>query len=203
LALELDDGGRVVTEKVVLAIPAYAAAEILKDLDDGLSRELAEIPYAAVSVVAMAWRREDMPHPLNGFGFVVPMAEGQEILGTLWDSSVFSQRAPDSHVLLRSMVGGARRPDLALRPDAEIIESVRAVTARLTGATAAPELVKIVRHEKAIPQYVAGHADRLTRIEARRAALSGLFLTGNAYLGVGLNDCTANAKRVAEAVVES
>ena len=190
-------------EKLVLATPAYAAAGVLVDLDNELSRELLQIPYAAVTVVAIAWRREDMPHPLNGFGFVVPFAEGEEILGTLWDSSIFAHRAPKGYVLLRSMVGGSRRGDLASRAEAEISESVRAVTERLTGVKAKPELVEIIRHEKAIPQYVVGHGEKLCRIEARRALFPGLFFTGNAYHGVGLNDCTAGAKRVAQAVLAS
>jgi protoporphyrinogen/coproporphyrinogen III oxidase len=201
--LSFADGSTASAEKVVLATPAYAAARVLQGLDDALSRELGAIPYAAVAVVAMAWKKRDMPHALDGFGFVVPFAEGEEILGTLWDSSVFGHRAPEGMVLLRSMVGGLRRGDLALRAEAEISASVRAVTERLTGVTAIPELVEIVRHEKAIPQYVVGHADRLVRIEARRAMFPGLFLTGNAYAGVGLNDCTANARQVAAAVLGS
>ncbi|MBI5510013.1 MAG: protoporphyrinogen oxidase [Deltaproteobacteria bacterium] len=197
------DGQAVDAEKVVLATPAYAASQILRELDAEIAHELAGIPYAAVSVVALAWRRADMPHPLDGFGFVVPFAEGEEILGTLWDSSVFANRAPEGQVLLRSMVGGFRRGALALRGDDEIISSVVAVTKKLTGVEAVPRLAKVIRHERAIPQYVLGHGDRLARIDARLARHDGLLLTGNAYHGVGLNDCTANAKRIATAVFEA
>ncbi len=199
-AVTFSDGSVVNAEKVVLALPAYRAASVLEPLDGDLARELSEIPYAAVSVVALAWRREQVPHPLDGFGFVVPFSEGAEILGTLWDSSVFTDRAPDGFVLTRSMVGGRRRGDLALRDQAALVESVRQAMQRLLGVTARPELAHVAMHERAIPQYVVGHSERLRRIEARVGGLPGLHLTGNAYRGVGLNDCTAQAKIVARAV---
>ncbi len=192
-------GGKCVeVDRVVLATPAYATARIVDSLDSDLARETKEIPYAPVAVVALGWKKADMPHDLDGFGYVIPFKEGRHILGTLWDSSVFHHRAPDGYVLTRSMVGGMRSGELALRSETQIVESVRGELRQILGVTAAPELVQVVVHERAIPQYPPGHVARLERIEARLAHHPGLLLTGNAYRGVGLNDCTGHAARVAE-----
>jgi oxygen-dependent protoporphyrinogen oxidase len=199
--LGLADGARVQAERVVVATPSWAAARMLDDLDAELARELLEIPYAAVAVVALAWKQNEVGD-LGGFGFLVPHGEGRTILGTLWDSSVFSRRAPDGYALTRTMVGGMRRGNLALRQESEIVEAVREELRHILGVTAHPHLTHVVVHKWAIPQYVSGHAHRLARIRSRLTGLPGLFITGNAYEGVGLNDCTREAGRIAERVLD-
>lgn len=195
-------GGKLFeVDRVVLATPAYATARIVDGLDADLARETKEIPYAAVAVVALGWKRDDMPHDLDGFGYVVPFKERREILGTLWDSSLFEHRAPDGYVLTRSMVGGMRTGELAMRPEVQIIESVRSELRQILGVSAAPEIAQVVVHERAIPQYPPGHAARMARIDDRLARFSGLLLTGNAYRGVGLNDCTGNSVEIAAQIL--
>lgn len=187
---------------VVLACPAYEAARICADLAPSLAEELEGIWYAPIVVVATAYAREDIPHPLDGFGFLIPGREERPVLGTLWDSSVFEDRAPAGRVLLRTMLGGARRPDIAAWPDREVVDAVRTQLRDFLGVRAEPVRVWIYRHERGIPQYHVGHLDRLSRIDAALQSHPGLFLCHNAYRGIALNDCAREARRTAEGICD-
>lgn len=194
--------GTTTADVVVLASPAYASAEILMDFDRELSKTLESIPYVPVSVVCFGMRRDKVGHDLNGFGFLIPYKEGKKILGTLWDSSMFPNRAPDDHVLLRSMVGGARVPHLSMLNDNLLINTVFDELRHIVSLKAEPDLIKIYRWEKAIPQYVVGHGERLRVIAERLKSYPHLYLTGNAYRGVSMNDCIENGYRVAEEIIK-
>jgi len=194
--------GPISTDAVVLACPAFEAARLCEPDAPALARELAGIEYAPVTVVATAFRRDDVPHPLDGFGFLVPRSEARPILGTLWDSSVFSDRAPPGRVLLRTMVGGARAPELAALPDRDLIGAVRTQLADYLGIRSDPERVWVYRHPRGIPQYVTGHLERLARMDAEVARTPGLFLCHNAYRGIALNDCAREARVTASRVLE-
>ncbi len=191
--LHTEDGGAVDSETVVLACPAYESSEILSHLDPSLSRLLGEIPYPALSIVCTGFRLEEIGHNLNGFGFLVPGVEGRRILGTLWDSSIFPRRAPEGYVLLRTMVGGARAPELALEDDVTLTGIVLEELEEVMGIDVQPSFVRIYRHEKAIPQYNVGHAARLERMDRALKRHPGLYITGNAYRGIGVNDCVENS----------
>lgn len=189
-------------DRVVLAVPAYAAAPLLAPLDFAFGELLGAIPYAAVSMVALGFRREDVAHALDGFGFLIPAREHRPILGCLWTSSIFpGHRAPAGHVLLRVMAGGARRADVARRPDQQLVELARRELEPLLGLRAGPVFHHVSRHRRAIPQYELGHGQRLDAIDAAAAHLPGLHLLGNAFRGVGINDCTREAARVASEVL--
>ncbi|RMF90888.1 MAG: protoporphyrinogen oxidase [Methanobacteriota archaeon] len=192
----------VKADALVLALPAYAAAKAVAELDGELSGLLGEIPYAPAAVVCLGYRREDVPHPLDGFGFLIPKSEERRILGCRWESSTFRHRAPPGKVLLWSIVGGAIEPELPFLDDEGLIRLVRSELREILGIERKPVYTRIFRHERAIPQYVVGHEARLKRIEERLQRYPGLFLTGNAYRGVGLNDCTRNAPLVAGKVVD-
>jgi oxygen-dependent protoporphyrinogen oxidase len=116
------------------------------------------------------------------------------------DSNVFPGRALEGSVLLRTMVGGARAPQLADLPDEQLLDRVRSDLRDIMGLSAEPKFAKIYRHEKAIPQYRVGHADRLAAIESQLEEFPGLVLTGNAYRGVSLNDCVLNATKTAQSM---
>ncbi len=186
---------------VVLASPAYASTEILKGFDLELSKTLSEIPYAPVSVVCFGYKREKVLHSLNGFGFLIPHKEGRRILGTLWDSSIFPNRAPEGYVLLRSMVGGAQSPELAMLDDNILVNTVFDELRPIVSLKAEPDIVRIYRWERAIPQYVLGHGEKLRLIDERLKSYPGLYLTGNAYRGVGMNDCIENGYKVADEIL--
>ncbi len=193
--------GVVDADIVVLASPAYASAGILKEFDVELSKTISEIPYAPVSVVCFGYKREKVLHSLKGFGFLIPHREGRKILGTLWDSSIFPNRAPEGHVLLRSMVGGAVSPELAMLEDDKLINMVFDELSPLVSLRAEPDMVRVYRWDRAIPQYVMGHGEKLEYIGERLKSYPGLYLTGNAYRGVGMNDCIENGYKVADEIL--
>lgn len=195
-------GARYQAIAVVLACPAYEAAKILDPLSPDIAHELSSIYYAPISVVATAFNRRDVPHPLDGFGFLVPGRESRPILGTLWDSSVFEGRAPEGFVLLRSMVGGAKAPELASLPERDLIELVLAELKSLLGVKARPERTWVYYHNQGIPQYNKGHVERVNSIFSALALLPGIFLCSNAYRGIGLNDCVREAQITAKGVLD-
>ena len=167
-------------------------------MDNTLAGLLAEIPYPALSVVCLGYEKQKVGRVLDGFGFLVPSKEQRAVLGTIVDSNVFPGRAPDGSILLRSMVGGARAPELAMLPDEQLIDRVRSDLRDVLGIDTEPGFVRIFRHERAIPQYIIGHAARLATIEACLKRHPGLLLTGNAFKGVSLNDCVVNAWKTAQ-----
>jgi oxygen-dependent protoporphyrinogen oxidase len=189
------------SDVVILAAPAHAQARMLQALDPSLAGLLGEIPYPALSVCCFGYRKQRIGPVLDGFGFLIPSKEQRAILGTIVDSNVFPGRAPEDAVLLRSMVGGARTPELALLPDEQLIDRVRSDLQDILGLKAEPDFIRIFRHNRAIPQYLVGHAARLKAIDERLQGHPGLVLTGNAFRGVSLNDCVVNALKTAEAVI--
>jgi len=193
----LSDGSVIDSDIVVVATPAYAASEILKEFDRPLSQVLSEIHYPSVSVVSMGYRREKIRGGLDGFGFLVPFREGRRILGTLWDSSIFPNRAPDGYALLRSMVGGARASDMAMQDKDRLTDIVMDELSEIMGIKGQPDFVRVYVHDRAIPQYTIGHDERLKIMEGLLVKYKGLYLTGNAYRGIGVNDCIENSHRLA------
>ncbi len=186
---------------VVLASPAYATSEILKDLDSEISKILSDVPYPHVSVVCFGYKKEKVGNPLNGFGFLVPHIEGRKILGCLWDTSIFPNRASEGYALLRTMVGGAKSPEMAMLEDEKIISMVFDELKPILSFKTEPDLIRIYRWEKAIPQYLLGHSRRLTSIDARLRSHPGLYLTGNAYKGIGINDCVESGYKLADEII--
>ena len=195
------EAGELEADAVILATPAYASAEILAELDTYMNHSLAEIPYSSMTVVCFGYERKKIEHDLQGFGYLIPKEEGMNSLGTLWDSSIFKDRAPAGHVLLRSMVGGACAPKSFKLSDMEIINKVEADLKTIMGIKVPPTFIKVFRHEKAIPQYVARHGQVLAMLDDKLRDHPGLFLTGNSYRGIGLNDCVAAAEQAAHGVM--
>ncbi|UCH80197.1 MAG: protoporphyrinogen oxidase [Nitrospiraceae bacterium] len=188
---------------VVLASPAYAASEILMDLDAEIAGILTDIPYPHVAVVCFGYRKDKITRSLNGFGFLIPHKERKKILGTLWDSSVFPNRASEGHALLRSMIGGAKHPEIGDMDDDKVVSIVFDELRPIMGLKSDPDMVRIYRWEKAIPQYLLGHPEKLDLIDKKLRAHPGLHLTGNAYRGIGMNDCVANSYELADEILQS
>jgi len=154
-----------------------------------------------MNVVCFGYERDRIARDLDGFGYLIPKKEGKSILGTLWDSSIFPNRAPAGKVLLRSMMGGATNPGAIALSEEEVKSRVMADLKEIMGITAAPDFVRIFRHEQAIPQYTVGHGRRLAALDERLAAFPGLVFTGNSFYGVGLNDCVNAANQAAAKVL--
>jgi len=199
--LQTADDGEEESDILILAAPAHAQAHMLQAFDPALSGLLTEIPYPALSICCFGYRKQRVGQVLDGFGFLVPSKERRAVLGTIVDSNVFPGRAPEGAILLRSMVGGARTPELALLPDEQLISQVRRDLQDILGLTTEPDFIRIFRHRKAIPQYEIGHAARLEAIDEHLQRHPGLVLTGNAFKGVSLNDCVVNAWKTAQSLV--
>lgn len=196
--VKCSDGSEYEADQVIVASPAFAAAEMLAGLDGGIAGVLQQIPYASMTVICFGYGRDQIKRSLDGFGYLIPKKEGLSTLGTLWDSSMFENRAPEGKVLLRSMMGGACFPEYVKLSDDEVVAKVREDLAVAMGIDAAPEFIRVFRHPQAIPQYTVGHGKRLQALEESLKAHPGLILTGNSYRGIGLNDCVAAAERAAD-----
>jgi oxygen-dependent protoporphyrinogen oxidase len=195
------DNSKIETDSVVLATPAHATAEIVKDFNKKLSVVTGEIPYPPVSVVCLGYVKSKIKQSLDGFGFLIPKREDRSILGTLWDSSIFPNRAPEGYVLLRSMLGGARAAALALQDNDRLAHTVMHELETIMDIKAQPDFVKIYIHEKGIPQYVSGHGKRLETIDTIVNSHKGFYITGNSYRGIGVNDCIEHSYKLAERIL--
>lgn len=197
----LADGRVLAADAVVLATPAYVAADLLAELAPGLAQCIRTIPYVSTATVSLAFRRADVRHPLDGYGFVVPRVEGRPLLACTWTSSKFPHRAPEGFVLLRCFLGRAGQEEVVWLDDEVLLRLVRAELGDILGIQAEPSLVRIFRWPRAMPQYVLGHLERLEAIQAHLVRLPGLYLTGSAYGGVGLPDSIRAGAETAEAVL--
>jgi oxygen-dependent protoporphyrinogen oxidase len=187
---------------VILAVPTSAAAELLTPFSTEAAENLRQIPYAPVAVVFQGYRRESCPHPLQGFGFLVPAVERRDILGTIWSSSLFEGRAPDGHVALTTFVGGRRRPDLVELSEEELNRLVTDELRQLLGVTDGPVVYRVRRWPRAIPQYTLGHAERLAPVEQVEDDHPGLFVSGNFRGGISVGDCIVQSHEVAQRVMQ-
>ncbi len=198
--LLLPEGRNVIVDYVVLATPAYTAADMLAELRPELAASLRRIRYVSTGTVSLAYRRADVPHDMKGFGVVIPRSAGRQINAITWTSSKWAQRAPQDMVLMRVFFGGSRHPDVFALPDAELSRVVQADLRLMMGITAAPVVQRIYRWPQASPQYDVGHLQRVAALQA--ACPAGIYLTGSAYLGVGLPDCIAQGKATAQTLVQ-
>ena len=137
-----------------------------------------EIRYPPVASVVLGFRREDVAHPCDGFGMLIPKIEGFKILGTIFSSSLFPDRAPAGHLTLTSYIGGQRYPELALLPTEKLVALTCEDLRVLLGVTGQPVFQHCVLYSKAIPQYNVGYGryrELMNKIESQAA---GLFLCG-------------------------
>jgi len=200
-SLTLGNGEELSADLVVSAASAHALAGMVRAMDPAAATLLDAIPYAPMLVVSFGYERQKVARDLDGFGYLVAKGEKANTLGTLWDSSMFTHRAPEGKVLLRSMMGGATRPEVLSLSDEEVRRSVQADLRRIMGIEAQPDFVNIYRHRRAIPQYVTGHAVRLRSLQERFDRFPGFFHTGNAFGGVGINDCVGSANLCADRLI--
>ena len=183
---------------VVVAIPAFRAADILTGNHQDLPTQLRSIPYASAVVAALVYRREQIKHALNGFGFVVPQCERRKVLAASFSHVKFAGRAPQDLALIRVFLGGALQPQLLDLADHELEQIARDELNELIGAQGAPIASQSVRWQQAMPQYHVGHLELVDKIEQAVATLPGLELAGNAYRGVGIPFCIRSGEQAAE-----
>lgn len=197
---EHDRAATLRAQRVVVALPAYAAARVLAPLCADAALALESIDHPPLAVVALGYRRTQVAHPLDGLGVLTPTIERRGVLGLLFSSTLFARRAPDGHVLLTAYVGGARQPELALLPRAELLALVRDEAEALLGAQGEPifDSVRYWRH--GLPQPDLAHAQRIEALRELERRWPGLAVTGNYVAGVSTVACIEAAQAAAARV---
>ena len=195
-------GDALDADGVILATEAYQSARMIRYLDPSLALLLEGIPYASSATVTLAYRRAAIGHALDGFGFVVPEAEGRPIIACTFSSVKYPGRAPDGHALLRVFLGGALHEAVVEQDDERLAEIAREEIRGLLRIDEAPLWSRTARYPKAMPQYHVGHLARVDAIELGLARHPGLALAGGAYRGVGIADCVRSGEDAAAQLLE-
>lgn len=196
------DGETLEADRVIVAVPPKEAARLLQPIDEPLSTLYSGIPMAPIVAITLGWPREQVPHPLDGFGFLVPRIErlrdGPRLLGALFMTSALPEfeQAPRGQVVVRAMYGGVHDPDIVRMDDGELLEQVRRDLRAALGIWTEPRFIHIQRWTDAIEQYVRGHGARVADIEARLRGQEGLFAVGAALYGVSVPEVLTSAQKV-------
>ncbi len=201
LRLENRIGGESVsTKSLILATPTDITGSLLAQLDSSFESPLSSIEYAAVAVVSLGYRHQDVGHSLNGFGFLVPRSSGLRVLGSVWNSSLFPGRTPEGHALLTSFVGGATDPAATKLKAEELASLVHREISPVLSMKSEPAFSNVTIWQRALPQYNLGHSDRLAAVARSCSRFPGLWLTGNYLQGPAIGSCVDQALAVAEEV---
>jgi protoporphyrinogen/coproporphyrinogen III oxidase len=191
-------------DAVILAVPAYIAAQLLRDAAPELAAELAAIPYSSSMTLALGYD-EGLAASAGarippGFGFLAPRAEGRRMLACTFVHAKFPHRAPRGRLLLRIFLGGTNDAAALEMDDEQAVDAVQAELRDILQLEVEPRFARVYRWPRAMAQYEVGHLERVARIEALRRKLPGLHLIGNAYRGIGVSDCVRGGKEAAEAL---
>ena len=198
--IEVESNGRCITyiaDAVCIATPAYDAAKLLSRIASETSELLERVGYSPIAVVYTGYARDKVRHPLDGIGCMVPSKDGGFILGTLWNSSLFSNRAPAGMVAITNYLGGKRHPEALERTNEELLDITMNDLKKIIGISGPPDYVHIVRHQRALPQFSVGHKDIVIKLDDLQNRIPGLFITGNYLSGISVRDCISYGKRLA------
>ena len=194
---------------VVLATATDQAARLLSGIEPRFADVLGRVEYAPVAQASAGYRLADIAEPKlhhnGGFGFLIPRSEGLRSLGTVWNSFLFSGRAPDSPEKMASFtsfLGGATDPEIRNCPEKEIAATAHAEISRVLSIRGAPVVQHVSRWERALPQYNLGHAGIVRALRELCVGNPGLFLTGNYLAGPSMGACVEQANKIAEEVVK-
>jgi len=186
-------------DKVILSTPSYVSADLIENIDKNIAEDLRKIDYSPVSIVGFGYK--NLSHDLNGFGLLTPREAKQKILGVLWDSSIFNDRAPKNKKSIRVLICGQRNKELAFKSEKELIEIAKEGIKNTMGVDDKPSTTFIKKWKEAIPSYEKGHLNLVNNIFKQIEKHNGLYLNSNAYYGVALNDCVSNSKKCAEKIL--
>lgn len=205
-SLEKSENGWVVSsgqqswegKRLILSLPAHQAAKLLQPFSDEASQILADIVYPHVASVALGYRREQVAHPLDGFGFLIPRGEKVTTLGSLWSSTLFPGRAPEGHVLMTSFIGGRQNPASSEMTDEQLADQVKADISKYLEINGEPAFVNVTRWQKAIPQYEIGYLQRLEKVDQLLSGMNDLHFRANWRDGISVGDCIRNGFELAK-----
>ncbi|MEW5974890.1 MAG: protoporphyrinogen oxidase [Acidobacteriota bacterium] len=201
--IRTEDGMFMESEALCLALPAYQSAKLLRGLDPLLANRLSRIEYASTATVNLAYRRQDIPHEMDGFGFVVPFVESRQLLACTFSHMKFAGRAPEGFALLRAFMGGAMQPQALELDDSEMVNVIRKNLQDLLGIKSEPLFTRVERHPDAMAQYGLGHLKLVEEIEGGVLRFRTLQLAGNGFGGVGIPDCIHRGEQAAERILAS
>jgi oxygen-dependent protoporphyrinogen oxidase len=187
-------------DAVVLSVPSYVAGPLLRPYSETLATQLGAVYYPPVAEVFLGFRLTDLRRPLDGFGYLIPAVERRNILGTIWSSALFSGRAPAGHAALTTFVGGSRQPHLVDASERELVDLVLSDLRSIMGVSGDPVIARVIRWDRAIPQYRLGYGTFLAEIERFEAGNPGLFVCSNYRGGIAVGDCVMNAEKTATRV---
>ena len=196
------DSGKEHFDGVVVSAPAWAAAELLKELDVNLAYSLSEVYYPPVAVVYTAFKKDNVKTAPNGFGFLVPGREKMNILGSLWTSSVFENRAPQGYHLFTTFIGGARNAELARKGENDLIEIALSDLNSTLGLTGEPQFASVKKWDRAIPQYNVGYEAVINTIESFENTHRGIFFCSNFYKGISVGDCVKSSIATTKEIID-
>lgn len=191
----------ILAEHLILATPTDVAGELLEKMRPGFAPLLGPIEYAPVAIVSLGYVRTHVGWPLDGFGFLVPRSERLRVLGTVWNSSLFPDRAPEGHVLMTSFVGGATDPQAMTLSPQDLIALVHRELTPVLAIHHPPAFSNAETYRRALPQYNLGHSERLAALEELRQESANLWLTGNYLRGPSIGACVDHAQAVAKDVL--
>ena len=198
--VRLNDGEELSGSAVVVAAPAYEAARLLQRIAPKISEMLAGVTYAPMAVVASGYTRAQVRNSLHGFGLMIPRREALNTFFNVWNSSMFSGRAPEGKVLMTSFAGGATNPAIVEHEETAIAQVVERELAEILGIDGPPVERFVWKHQKALPQFNVGHARRTRSIRQAQAALPGLYLAGNYLQGRSLGECAELGSQTADEI---
>jgi protoporphyrinogen/coproporphyrinogen III oxidase len=182
---------------VLLALPPRAAAPLVRPLSPGASSDLASIRYASTVVLVLGLRREDVAHPLDGYGLIVPRGEGLRTTAVSFHSTKFEGRTPEGQVMLRVFLGGIFDGGVLQLADAELVALALREVGPVLGLRGEPTLTRVFRWPEATPQMEIGHLDKVARVEKALGRVPGLFMCGSGFRSTGLPDTIGDAQRAA------
>lgn len=199
--IALENGEHAQADAIICALPAYAAADLLREHDAELAASLERIRYNSIATVNLTYDAAAGRALPRSSGFVVPYVERRCITAATFTTQKYPDRAPDTAVLVRAFVGGALQPQLVNASDDDLARMAHEDVAALAGISAAPEGRIVKRWRGLLPEYGVGHPELVSGIERRAAALPRIALAGSAYRGVGIPDCIATGEAAAESVL--
>ncbi len=185
---------------VVIATPSFETAKIIKNIDESLSNALSNIPYSPIVLVALAFSKKFASKVTDSYGYLFDLNKIDNTIGVLFDSSIFENRCDNERFLVRMFLGGALRPSVVQKNNFELLQIALAELQRSAQIFGPFEYYKIIKYPLAIPQYLLNHKEIINKIKKFETNNIGLYLLGNAFYGVGFNDCINNSYNLVEKI---